>query len=171
MKPSGNNYTQTEIAEIKEINELCLAIGHVVVQWGFVEHNLNLCLGWVYFAYEGKKIAKRKKIEKFQRRQIDFMRDCFNNPHLHSLAHFKDEGISLLDRTATLVNDRDDIIHSTYGGLYKGSFDFIKFDFNNPQILYIKKVKRTINSILETRKKIEVLAADIGHFGLRLAGK
>jgi len=163
-----NPYTKDEI---KDINELCLAIGHVVVQWGFLEHNLNLCLGWVYSAYGGKKIAKRKKMERFQRRQIDFMRDCFKNPNLQSLAPFKDEGISLLDRTATLINDRDDIIHSTYDGLYKGSFDFIQFNFDNPQILYVKKVKRTINSILETRKKIEDLAADLGRFGLRLAGK
>jgi hypothetical protein len=87
------------------------------------------------------------------------------------LIPFKDEGISLLNRVANLVNERDAIIHSTYAGLYKGSFDFAKIDLTNPEMLQIKEIRRTINSILETGKKIQDLAKDLAHFGFRLAGK
>jgi hypothetical protein len=48
--------------ELEEINELSCAIGHVVLQWGFVELNLNLCLGMIYSIYGGNKIAKKPKI-------------------------------------------------------------------------------------------------------------
>jgi hypothetical protein len=156
-------------AVLSEIDQLCCAIGHVVVQWGFVEHNLTLCQAWIYSNYGGKKILKEPKMEKFSRKQIKFMCKCFNK--LDSLAHFKDEGLALLDRVTSLINERDAIIHSTFGGIYKNSFNFIKFDFSKPQNIYVAKLNRTINSILETRKKIELLAADIGRFGLRLAGK
>jgi len=162
-----NNHPTPEL--LSEIDQLCCAIGHVIIQWGFVEHNLTLCLSWIYFDYGGNKIADKIKIEKFQRRQINFMRKCFNK--LDSLISFKEEGLVLLDRVATLINERDAIIHSTYGGLYKNSFKFIRFDFKKPQVIYVEEINRTINSILETRKKIEVLAADVCRFGLRLAGK
>ena len=155
--------------EIEGVNELCCAIGHVVVQWGFVEHNLNICLSIIWHTFGGNKIAKKRKIDKFQRRQIDFLRDCFKT--LYSLAPFKDEGIPLLDRIATLLNERDDIFHSTYAGLWEDSFKFYTFSFRDSQMIYIRKLKRTIASILETRKKIQDLAADLGHFGLRLSGK
>jgi hypothetical protein len=155
-------------SEIDEVNELSCAIGHVVVQWGFVEHNLYICLAYIYQNFGGNKIANNKKIDKFLKRQKEFLRDCFNN--IDSLASFKDEGLSLLDRVATLANERDDIIHSTYAGLWDDSFKFYKFSFKS-QMIYIKKLKRNINSILKSRKKIEVLAADLGHFCSRLAGK
>lgn len=141
---------------------------HVVVQWGFVEHNLTLCLANVYSNYGDDKISEKQKIEKFQRKQIKYLQECFGN--IDSLIHFKDEGISLLKRVSTLIDERDKIIHSTYNGVYNGSFDFIRFNFK-PQMIYISKVKRTITSILKTQKKIEDLAADIGRFALRLAGR
>jgi hypothetical protein len=153
---------------IAEVNELCCAIGHVVVQWGFVEHNLTLCLANIYSNYGGDAITEKQKIEKFQRKQIKYLQECFDN--LDSLMHFRDEGVLLLKRVSILLDERDKIIHSTYNGLYKGSFNFIRFNFT-PQMIYISKVKRTITSILKTRKKIEDLAADIGRFALRLAGK
>lgn len=154
-------------AEKAEINELCCAIGHVIVQWGFVEHNLYICLAYIYHNFGGNKITKKPKIEKFTGRQIAFLRECFNK--LDSLTNFKSEGLSLLDRVATLAIERDDIIHSTYGGSWDSSFKFYKFSFR--EMVYIKKIKRTLKSVLETRKKIEVLAADIVPFGLRLAAK
>jgi hypothetical protein len=155
-------------SEITEANELCCAIGHVIVQWGFVEHNLNICVSTIWHNFGGNKIAKTIEIDKFQRRQIVFLRDCFKM--LDSLSPFKDEGIPLLNRTATLLNERDDIIHSTYAGLWDDSFKFYQFSFKE-QMIYIRKLKRNINSVLETRKKIQGLATDLGHFGLRLSGK
>jgi len=155
--------------KIEEVNDLSCAIGHVVVQWGFVEHNLYICLAYIYHNFGGKKLAKNQEISKFLKRQKRFLRDCFNN--IDSLASFKDEGLSLLDRVATLANERDDIIHSTYAGLWDDSFKFYKFSIRDSDMIYIKKLKRDTNSILQTRKKIQDLAADLGNFVLRLSGK
>jgi len=152
-----------------ELNELCRAIGNVVIQWGFVDHNLYLCLGIIYGKYGGKDKTDNDKIEKFLKRQLPFLRICFNN--LDSLTAFKKEGLLLLDRIANLSDERDKIIHSTYAGYNEGFFSFNKFTFNRPQNIHIKNLNRTINYFFKVGKRIEVLAKDLGNFGLKLYEK
>jgi len=116
-----------------KLTELCCAIGHVVVQWGFVEHNLNFCIAVIYSKYGGKDIVKNHKFPKFLKRQITFLRDCFNK--LDLLLPFKDDGLSLINRIVIFSKKRDEIIHSTYAGEETDSFIFKRFDFNTPKKL------------------------------------
>lgn len=145
--------------EISELTELCCAIGHVVVQWGFVEHNLNFCVATIYSKYGGNDLIKNHNFPKFLKRQIEYLRDCFKK--LDTLHPFEIEGLSILDRIVILSKKRDEIIHSTYGGSEPDYFIFRRFDFNTPHKLYVSDISQTFAAILDVRKKIEVLAADL----------
>lgn len=144
---------------------MCCTIGHIVVLWGYVEYNLYFCLSTIYIKYGCK--TTNQKIPKFLKRQIEYLRKCFESD---LLLPFKDQGLLLINRIASLSKKRDEIIHSTYFGIEKASINFKKFGFNTPKRLYINDVEHTMATLLDTQKKIDILANDLVDFYYRLEG-
>lgn len=166
-----DHFTEAEIAEIKEINKLSSPIGHIVLQWSYVDHNLDCCINIISKDFDTMDLINVKSMSKFAGKKIELIKLCLEQ--LPSMAVFKKDGLSIMKNASIICTKRNDIIHSTYAGINPdGSYNF-------QRLIVVKKTHRfiihkdihTISTLLELRKKIEVLARDIGLFGLSLRGK
>lgn len=156
--------------EIDAINKLCHPIGHIVLEWSYVDLNLDLTLKIISEDYDTLNMINNTSMSKFAGNKIKLVSLCLEK--LPSLNIFKNDGLAIMKKAKDICNERNDIIHSTYAGLNNdGSFNFRK-------LVITKKTRRyiidnniyTITTLLELEKRIEGLATDIGRFGLGLRG-
>lgn len=154
--------------EIEAVRELFLPIGHIVIQWAYVDSNLGLCLKIISDHYDTKNIINNKNISNLTKRKIDLFKECLEQ--LPSLAFLKKDGLILLKTALDISKIRNIIIHGTYGGLNSdGSYNFQRLVFKKKKKEYIiEKYPYTLSGLNHLGKMIRDLASDIGYFGIRL---
>lgn len=158
--------------ELSIIKDICGFIGNIVLQWSYVDRNLDLTLKIISDNYDTNNIIiNNKNFSPFAGRKIRLLRICFEQ--LSSLIPFKIDGLSLMKMALDTSMERNDIIHSTFAGINSDrSINFQKLIITKKERKYsIRNFVHTIPTLLDLGKKIEVLARDIGLFGLRLRDK
>jgi hypothetical protein len=160
--------TKEEISVIKEMSG---PIGLIVLQWSYVERNMDYILKIIAEDYDTKKFITIKTLSPFSGKKISLLRKCFNQ--LPSLGSFKKDGKSLMKRAETISKKRNQLIHSTFDGINPdGSINFLSLTRPKGELKYIfNRFVYTVPTLFDLDKKIEVLARDIGLFGLTLRPK
>jgi hypothetical protein len=154
--------------EIEAIRKLFLPIGHIVIQWSFVDTNLELCLNIIAEYYDDKNIINIKSRQQLTGRKITLFKKCLNE--LTSLISFKKEGLLIMQNAENIGKKRNIIIHGTYNGSNPdGSYNFHRLVFIKKKNQYsLEKHQYTLSELNHLGKTIRGLAEDIAHLGFRL---
>ena len=153
--------------ELESINNLFAPVGHIVLQWSYVDLNLELCLNIISEDYDTINLIPTKSKYILTKRKIELFSQCLEQ--LPSLSSFRDEGL-LIVKTAIQFNKvRNIIIHGTYAGVNNDrSYNFHRLVFNKQRGYIIEEYPYTLAGLIHLGKMIRGLATDIGQFGLHL---
>jgi len=154
--------------EIKLIKEMSGPIGVIVLQWSFVDRNLDLIVKIIAEDHDTKNFININTLSPFAGRKVKLMRKCFNQ--LPSLIVFKKNGLSLMKRTKSISKERNMLIHGTFAGLNSdGSINFQYLTRPKNELKYIiQNFTHTVPTLLDLEKRIRLLAEEMGLFGLSL---
>ena len=158
--------------EASLIREMSGPIGVIVLQWSYVDRNLDWCIFIISEDHDTDSIINVNTLTHNAGRKIRLLRTCFNQ--YQSLVKFKEDGKSLMKRTENISKERNKLIHSTFNGLnlLNRSMDFEYLTRPKDALKYnIESFTHTLPTLLDLEKRIRGLAADIGLFGLSLRGQ
>ena len=117
-RTKGKKYGQlVSILQPVNLFSFCASIGWVEVNWALYESQLvNWCqIMFVTFGWRGSGRASEKEFPKPYSRKVRYLRSGFEGlPEFHP---FKEKGLALLERAATLSNIRDDLTHGVITSL------------------------------------------------------
>lgn len=155
--------------QIKAVRKLFLPIGHIVLQWSYVDTNLELCLKIISDHYDTNGIINNKSKSQLTRRKILLLIKCLNE--LPSLINFKKDGLGLMENAINISNVRNVIIHGTYAGFNDddGLYYFNKLVYDKQKREhFIEQYPYSLSGLAHLGKTIRDLATDMANFGLRL---
>ena len=134
----------------KNIEEpLYTAVGHMIVNWSFVEAALNTWIATIYHSAGGKHIEPQ--IPSAFGRKAEFLRRCFS--HIASLSSFADSATELIDRSLQLADTRHTVVHGVYSAY---DAETLTLTFTK---LYVNK-RRTMQKANEVKITAEKLMQD-----------
>ena len=130
------------------------SVGMIVVNWSFVENNLDAWSALVYHDHGGSSIER--KLPKPISRKIKFLEKCFGA--LQTLTHVRDEAASYISRVKALSKIRNFVVHGVLSEFdpSDASFTFLRVD-TDPE----KK-----QHVLE---RLKILGTDLVHAGIELS--
>jgi len=155
-------------AQLEAVKKLFLPIGHIVLQWSYVDSNLELCLKIIQEYHDTKNIISNKSKSKLTGRKIDLIEECLKK--LPSLIPFKKDGLVIMEKALNISKKRNIIIHGTYAGFntHDGTYNFNKLVYNKQKKQhFIEQYSYTLSKIADLGKTILELATDIAHLGLQ----
>ncbi len=89
------------------MSNLSKAVGQLVIDWAFVEQNLDMCIAVLYHTAGGKHIDP--VLPRSVKRKVQFLKLCFKT--IDALAPFKDQALPLLSEAKTLAHARHTVVH------------------------------------------------------------
>jgi len=154
--------------ELHAIDNLFAPIGHIVLQWSYVDTNLELCINMIAEYYDDKNIINTQSRQQLTGKKTTLFKKCLNE--LTSLIPFKKEGLLITDKLDKISKKRNIIIHGTYNGSNPdGSYNFHRFVFIKKKNLYLlEKHQLTFPEIHRLGKTILDLSEEIALFCIRL---
>jgi hypothetical protein len=147
---------------------LCSAVGHLMVNWTFLDSELTFWCAVIYHAAGGK--AKEPELPGNYRRKAQFLCRCFRQ--IGSLAPFKDEALPILNTASRLSRTRNFIAHGTISA-YDETADHlltcVKIDRDEDYTKHeANELKITLTDLLKTGSDCGTLAAEAGNMCKRL---
>lgn len=143
---------------------ICLAIGHLVFRWSFVESAANICVNAGY----NHGIARTcfPEIPLPWRRRMKYIRRCLEAPEL---THLAQDGKEILERAAPISNLRDFIVHGTLIKFTLADDPILLFSrFDKDKTKLTHKVSELRISVIDLAKKAND-CCDLGSDFLKLA--
>ena len=127
-----------EISPQDVFDPLFRSIGYLVVNWTFVESSLNAWITVIYHMAGGKHVESVLPLELKRKRK--FLRRCFGQ--IEALRPWKDEAITLLDRTNPIADVRHFVIHGTVSHYDKAadhSITFVRIDRKDAGTMHVTR--------------------------------
>ncbi|MEQ8395462.1 hypothetical protein [Thalassobaculum sp.] len=149
------------------VEALCGAVGHVVVNWAFVEVAVDTCIATIYQNAGGKHIER--EIPSAIGRKVKFLRRCIKQ--IGALSLYRTEGDQLLNRVNAVKDTRHMLVHGCVTGYERENhaFTFAKMDtINNRTRHKLNPSKFTAQQILDDGTECQTLARDLTRFSQRL---
>lgn len=110
----------------KEYQELCLAMGFIVLKWAEIDCHLDFATSTIYTDCGGNKLKPR--MPKFLKDKNKFIIQAIQT--IPELKPFREKGMDITSRIAANKDRRDDFVHSviTAGPPQEEKWIFVRFD-------------------------------------------
>jgi hypothetical protein len=149
------------------IKPLYTAVGHIVVNWAFVEQSLDMWIAIIYQTSDDRCIED--VIPMALGRKIRFLRKCFNR--MHVLANFRAEALDYIAKAKELSDTRHFIIHDTISKYNPTdhTFTFVKLDVVDGGTFHqLSKLVIMGQKLLDDGIRCQILTSDMLKLGERL---
>ena len=146
---------------------LCNAVGHVVVNWAFVEHSLDTWSTIIFHFSEGKRLYRM--MQKNLGRKLEFLRRCFKT--LKPLQPYSAEALQMLASAECLSLTRHFVVHGVPMQLNQetGAAVFVKLDLIEEYTFHkINKLEIGVQELLDKGSECMDLTASMLKLSLRL---
>ena len=143
-----------------EWDNLCYALGTIVVAWSLVEQPLDFCVAIIYHNCGGKDISEKYKNEvpRSMNVKIKLLKRYFKK--LDILSPYKDVALNILKVSNEFAIIRNDIIHMRLMGRnHDGSYLFDKIEYRAKH--KSRLITYSITQLQEVGKEIQSLAINI----------
>jgi hypothetical protein len=136
------------------MTNLSLAVGQLVLDWAFVEQNLDMCIAVIYHTAGGKHIDP--VLPRSVKRKVRFLKLCFKT--IDTLAPFKEQALPMLSEAKTLAHARHTVVHGVLSDYDDptGTVTFVMLDAK-PELHHVVRRKLDFLQMLSAGEKCRTL--------------